>query len=130
MNRDNFTILPMPDHVIAHLNDLAARDKRHVHPDAAMALGNLKNNVVSNDVPPREDAYLHPAVDVPREGAIVQRADVTPATDFLHITTSVSEKGYMQQMDAGQQAEADDCQPIQSNEFSTDDIVELKEDLP
>ena len=33
-------------------------------------------------------------------------------------------------MDAGQQAEADDCQPIQSNEFSTDDIVELKEDLP
>ena len=86
--------------------------------------------MVNNDVPPREDAYLHSAVDVPREGAIVQRADVTPATDFLHITTSVSEKGYMQQMDAGQQAEADDCQPIQSNEFSTDDIVELKEDLP
>ena len=42
VNRDNFTILPMPDHVIAHLNDLAARDKRPIHPDAAIALGNLE----------------------------------------------------------------------------------------
>jgi len=93
VNRDNFTTLPMPDHVIAHLNDLAARDKRHVHPDAAMALGNLKNNVVSNDVPPREDAYLHPAVDVPREGAIVQRADVTAATDSYILQLQYPRRG-------------------------------------
>ena len=33
-------------------------------------------------------------------------------------------------MDAGQQAEADDGQPIQSDDLTTDDIVELKEDLP
>jgi len=42
VNRDNFTILPVPDHVIAHLNDLAARDKRPIHPEAAIALGNLE----------------------------------------------------------------------------------------
>ena len=106
VNRDNFTIIPISDHVSAHLNDLAARDKRPIYPDAAIALGNLEN-VVNNDVPLREEAYLHPAIDVAREGATVQRADVTAATDLPHITTSVSKKKYMQQMDAGQQAEAD-----------------------
>jgi len=35
----------------------------------------------------------------------------------------------MQQMDAGQQREAEDGQPIQSDDLPTDDIVELKEDL-
>ena len=36
----------------------------------------------------------------------------------------------MKQMDAGQQAEADDGRPIQSDDLPTNDIVELKEDLP
>ena len=91
-----YSALPISDHVITHLNDLAARDKRPIHPDAVIALGNLEN-VVNNDVPLREEAYLHPAIDVAREGATVQRADVTAATDLPHITTSVSEKKYMQQ---------------------------------
>eukprot|EP01042_Synura_sphagnicola_P003740 gene3740-4662_t len=119
--RDNFTILPMPDHVVAHLNDLAARDKRPIQPDAAIALGNLENNVINNDVRPVEDAYLDPAVEVPREGATVQRADAT---------ASVSEKGYVQQTDESKQAEAGDGQLIQPDDLPTDDIVELKEDLP
>jgi len=91
-----YSALPISDHVITHLNDLAARDKRPIHPDAVIALGNLEN-VVNNDVPLREEAYLHPAIDVAREGATVQRADVTAATDLPHITTSVSEKKYIQQ---------------------------------
>ena len=41
VNRDNFTVLPMSDHVVAHLNDLAARDRRSIQPDAAIALGNF-----------------------------------------------------------------------------------------
>ena len=121
VNRDNFTVLPMSDHVVAHLNDLAARDRRSIQSDAAIALGNLENNVVNNDVRPVEDAYLHPAVDVPREGATVQRADVT---------ASVYEKGYVQQTDASRQAEADYGQPIQPDDLPSDDIVGLKEDLP
>ena len=121
VNRDNFTILPMPDHVVAHLNDLAARDKRPIQPDAAMALGNLENNVINNDVRPVEDAYLDPAVQVPRESATVQRADVT---------ASVSEEGYVQQSDESQQVEADDGQLIQSDALPTDDSVGLKENLP
>ena len=41
----------------------------------------------------------------------------------------VSVKGYMQQMNEGQR-EAEDGQPIQSDDLPTDDIVELKENLP
>jgi len=62
----------------------------------------------NNDVAPRDDAYLHPAVDAPREGATVQRANLKAATNFPDITTSVSDKEYMRQMGADKQIEADD----------------------
>ena len=74
------------------------------------AIGNLENNVINNDVRPVEDAYLDPAVEVPRDDVTVQRADVT---------ASVSEKGYVQQTDESEQAEAGDGQLIQPDDLPT-----------